>query len=411
MHPSVYVSQDSPEHRPRRVARKRERRASCSAATPSIDISYPIPSLQSTMEKRYSGSSGSPVSHSKIERTHSGSSRSRSKIERKHSGSLRSRSKIERQHSESTRTRSKIERQHSGSTRTRSNIERQHSGSSASIKSHSKLERRNSGSAGSPLSHPKMERRSSGSAGSPLSNQKVQRRSSLSSVLSNGFTVSSYPRTERRTSLSGSSSLRMERRLSGSASLPFGMSNAAHPKMTRRSSCGPAPYNSPAGISVSCHTRLQRRDSCGSTASLSDSFNSVCSVKSCSFREEPEIRHVQSATDMVDDPSDLWFQKQDFENFREKTRRIISNVDEHGRGKNGKKYCTRGLEKYMAAASIKRKNIRKNILLALEDGNSDSLKGYSESCVSEAQRLGATDAKAANTYCKRMFPFRRASVQ
>jgi len=115
---------------------------------------------------------------------------------------------------------------------------------------------------------------------------------------------------------------------------------------------------------------------------------------------------------MVDDPSDLWFQKEDFENFREKTRRIISNVDENGRGKNGKKYCTRGLEKYMAAASIKRKNIRRNILLALGDGgDSSSLEDYSESSVSEARKLAATDAKAATTIYKRIFPFRRKSVQ
>jgi hypothetical protein len=114
---------------------------------------------------------------------------------------------------------------------------------------------------------------------------------------------------------------------------------------------------------------------------------------------------------MVNDPSDLWFQKEDFENFREKTRRIISNVDENGRGKNGKKYCTRGLEKYMAAASIKRKNIRKNILLALEGGDSSSLEDYSEGSVSEARKLAATDAKEATNICKRIFPFRRKSVQ
>lgn len=156
---------------------------------------------------------------------------------------------------------------------------------------------------------------------------------------------------------------------------------------------------------------MERRFSCDSTASLSDSFNSVSSVKSCSFREEPEIRHVPAATSMVNDPSDLWFQKEDFENFREKTRRIISNVDENGRGKNGKKYCTRGLEKYMAAASIKRKNIRRNILLALEDGDSSSLEDYSEGSVSEARKLAATDAKEATNICKRIFPFRRKSVQ
>ena len=363
MHPSVLAKESA--DRPRRVARKRERRASCSAAPQSLQTSYPIPSLQPKMERRRSGSSESPRSHSKIERRSSGSS-----------GSPKSHSKTERRSSGSSR-----------SPRLLTKMESRSSGSSESLKSHSKMERRSSGTASS-------------SNGIPVSsNPRMEIR------LSN----SSHPRMERR--LSNSSHPRMEGRLSGSSFLPFGNSLPKQTMMPRRSSCGPAPYTSPAGLSISCHTRMQRRDSCASTTSLSDSFNSASSVKSCSFREQPEIRHVPAATSMVDDPSDLWFQKEDFQNFREKTRRIISNVDENGRGKNGKKYCTRGLEKYTAAASIKRKNIRRSILLALEDGDSSSLEDLSESCVTEARQLGVTNAIEANSICKRIYPFRRASVQ
>lgn len=378
MHPSALANSVD---KPRRVARKRERRASCSAASPSVEISYPIPSLQTKMERRNSGSAGSPRSHSKMERRSSfsaGLPRPDRKMERRSSGSARS-------------------------TRSHPNVERRSSFSTSSPRSHQKMERRSSLSTSSPRSHQKMERRGSGSAlssknGFSVSHPKMERR----------FSGSSRPVTERR--LSASSHQRVERRMSGSsASLPFGAS--WNSKMTRRSSCGPAPYNPTPAQSFSCHTRMERRSSCDSTVSLSDSFNSVSSVRSCSFREEPEIRHVQSATSMIDNPSDLWFQKEDFENFREKTRRILSNVDSNGRGKNGKKYCTRGLEKYMAATSIKRNHIRRNILLALEHGDSSSLEDYSESCVSEARRLAATDAKAASNICKRMYPHRRNSIQ
>lgn len=363
MHPSALANSVD---KPRRVARKRERRASCSAASP-LEISYPIPSLQTNMERRSSGSSGSPRSHPKIERRSSFSV---------------------------------------GLPRPHAKIERRSSFSFGLPRPHPKIERRISGSAGSPRSQQKVERRSSFTTGSSRSHPNIERRSSGSASSSNGFTVS-YQKPERRTSTS--SHPRVERRKSGSsASLPFGMSSQL--KMSRKSSCGPAPYSPQGGQTASCHTRMERRSSCDSTASLSDSFNSVSSVRSCSFREEPQIKHVPSATSLVDNPSDLWFQKEDFENFREKTRRILSNVDENGRGKNGKKYCTRGLEKYMVATSIKRKNIRRNILLALEDGDWSSLGDFSESCVSEARNLALTDAKAASNICKRIYPQRRNSV-
>jgi len=153
---------------------------------------------------------------------------------------------------------------------------------------------------------------------------------------------------------------RMERRSShnGSVSLPFGSSN-------------------PALNSHSSHCRMERRSSCSSTASLSDSYSSIrsmdsaSSTKSCSFAEDALVIRVPSAASQIDNHSDLWYQKADFDAFREKTRRIINNVDENGRGKNGKKYCTRGLEKYMA----QRRNLRNSILQALDEDETSASNG------------------------------------
>merc|ERR1711957_1074121 len=43
---------------------------------------------------------------------------------------------------------------------------------------------------------------------------------------------------------------------------------------------------------------------------------------------------------------ELWFQDQEYSIIKKKTKALIEKVDENGIV-NGKKYCTRGLEKYM----------------------------------------------------------------
>ena len=155
---------------------------------------------------------------------------------------------------------------------------------------------------------------------------------------------------------------------------------------------------------------IERRGSTSSTASLSDSYStmgSVCSEKSCTFRDEPEIIEIQSAKSLTNNPNEIWYVKEDFDSFREKTRRIVSNVDENGRGKNGKKYCTRGLERYMGPKDEARRDIRKNILKALDEDDSISLGSLSRASVIEALERAELDAKEAGAMQKRYM--RRAS--
>ena len=86
---------------------------------------------------------------------------------------------------------------------------------------------------------------------------------------------------------------------------------------------------------------------------------------------------------------------------------FVSNVDENGRGKNGKKYCTRGLERYMGPKDEARRDIRKNILKALDEDDSISLGSLSRASVIEALERAELDAKEAGAMQKRYM--RRAS--
>jgi len=65
----------------------------------------------------------------------------------------------------------------------------------------------------------------------------------------------------------------------------------------------------------------------------------------------------------------------------------------------------------MAYTQEKRKDIRKNILQALEEGDSISLSEHSASCVAEALDRGDADAKVAISYNKRYLPWMRSEKQ
>jgi len=117
-------------------------------------------------------------------------------------------------------------------------------------------------------------------------------------------------------------------------------------------------------------------------------------VKRCSFREEPEIISIQTASSLVDDPEELWFSEDDYHEFRFKSQRILDGTDDRG-CRDGKKYCTRGLETYTALAQYYRRRIRSAILLSLEVDPSGNPTGFSEDRVEDALQLGINDAMTA----------------
>lgn len=74
---------------------------------------------------------------------------------------------------------------------------------------------------------------------------------------------------------------------------------------------------------------------------------SVTRRRSITFHEDINVRQIQPTTSVKGaDKRELWFQDDEFYTIKKKTRALLNKVDSNG-VVNGKKYCTRGLEKYM----------------------------------------------------------------
>ena len=70
------------------------------------------------------------------------------------------------------------------------------------------------------------------------------------------------------------------------------------------------------------------------------------------FEPEIQIKHIVRATDLVDDPSELWFQHEEYERMKNKIMcimRILSKDKNYEKRclLMGRKFNTRGLERYM----------------------------------------------------------------
>merc|ERR1712078_400254 len=70
--------------------------------------------------------------------------------------------------------------------------------------------------------------------------------------------------------------------------------------------------------------------------------------RSIQFDEDVYVRKIQPTASLQGAPEkkELWFQDDEYYTIKKKTRALIDKVDSNGIV-NGKKYCTRGLEKYM----------------------------------------------------------------
>merc|ERR1712048_936520 len=69
--------------------------------------------------------------------------------------------------------------------------------------------------------------------------------------------------------------------------------------------------------------------------------------RSIQFDEDVYVRKIQPATSVKGaEKKEMWFQDDEYHTIKRKTRALLDKVDSNGIV-NGKKYCTRGLEKYM----------------------------------------------------------------
>jgi len=69
--------------------------------------------------------------------------------------------------------------------------------------------------------------------------------------------------------------------------------------------------------------------------------------RSIQFNEDVNVRKIQPTSKVKGAvKKELWFQDDEYSTIKKKTRALLDKVDSNG-VVNGKKYCTRGLEKYM----------------------------------------------------------------
>jgi hypothetical protein len=74
---------------------------------------------------------------------------------------------------------------------------------------------------------------------------------------------------------------------------------------------------------------------------------SVTRRVSIQFDEDVYVRKILPSTSVKGaDKNEMWFQDDEYSTIKKKTRALLEKVDSNG-VVNGKKYCTRGLEKYM----------------------------------------------------------------
>merc|ERR1712238_627190 len=68
---------------------------------------------------------------------------------------------------------------------------------------------------------------------------------------------------------------------------------------------------------------------------------------SITFNEDVNVRNIQAISKVKGAvKEELWFQDSEYSQIKKKTKALIDKVDSTGQF-DGKKYCTRGLEKYM----------------------------------------------------------------
>jgi hypothetical protein len=132
--------------------------------------------------------------------------------------------------------------------------------------------------------------------------------------------------------------------------------------------------------------------------------------RSITFNEEVNVRKVVPTKLLSEEPEKLWFQSQEYSVIKKKTQALLSRVDANG-FVDGKKYCTRGLERYMLSHEDregKKYGALDSVLLEqrLQRGegvfDADSIarfyKQTSSKCAQDAAMLAIKDAEEVASF-------------
>lgn len=75
--------------------------------------------------------------------------------------------------------------------------------------------------------------------------------------------------------------------------------------------------------------------------------------RSIIFNEDVHVRKIQPAKTLTNKPKELWFQDAEYTTIKRKTKALLNSVDRKTGLVNGKKYCTRGLERYLEPSHVR----------------------------------------------------------
>lgn len=137
--------------------------------------------------------------------------------------------------------------------------------------------------------------------------------------------------------------------------------------------------------------------------------------RTITFDNRVNVQKVEPARLLAADPQSLWFQEIEYESMKMKTLAILDRVDHSSGVIDGKKYCTRGLEKFMAPDAIEIKKhqawdcVLSEQFLQRNDGEFDEetlaniYRHSTKRSQNEASKRGSLDAKVAQAILKTTF--------
>jgi hypothetical protein len=144
--------------------------------------------------------------------------------------------------------------------------------------------------------------------------------------------------------------------------------------------------------------------------------------RSITFDNDVDVQKIEPIKSLAgkDGSKSLWFQENEYETIKTKTLALLDRVDPTSGIIDGKKYCTRGLEKFMTpeATEVKKHQAWDSVLneqfLQRKDGEYDEetlaniYKCSTRRSSTEASKRAVEDAVAAEAYLKTTFLRRKS---
>ena len=193
-------------------------------------------------------------------------------------------------------------------------------------------------------------------------------------------------------------------------SLPVASTTAFDPTRTPQKSCMKKHPKTPS------HPSKRRLRIQGSSYKvyLPAGLRSIKRQRSIQFNDEVSVREVRSSKSLVNDnPRVLWWQDDEHESIKDNLQRLLSRVNRWGVSRtNGRKYCTRGLERFLTPDDWESDRIEAEDAVIREQAHQRDIGTFDDlriaavyfrstrTSLQRATRRGCEDALLANSILK-----------